>query len=48
MAIQIVIYPLDVRSGDDSDSYKSSIQGVVTKHSDEEWHNLIREFKKKY
>lgn len=46
MTEQIILYPLTLRIGDDSDSYKSSIQGICDKHTDQQWKRLILEFKK--
>lgn len=42
----LVFYPLTIRSGDDSNSYKSSILGVVNNHIDKQWNKLISELKK--
>ena len=42
----LVFYPLTIRSGDDSNSYKSAIQGVVNNHTDKQWNKLITELKK--
>lgn len=43
---QLILYPLTVRTGDDSNSYKSSILGVVNNHTDKQWNKLISELKK--
>lgn len=43
----LVFYPLTLRTSvDDSSIYKSSIQGIVSTHTDDEWKKLITELKK--
>ena len=42
----LVFYPLTIRSGDDSNSYKSSILGIVNNQTDKQWNKLITELKK--
>ena len=42
----LVFYPLTIRVGDDSNAYKSAIQGVVNNQTDKEWNKLITELKK--
>lgn len=46
MTEQIVLYPLTIRMSDDSNSTKSSIQGIVNNQTDKEWNKLISELKK--
>ena len=43
---QLVFYPLTIRVGDDSNAYKSAIQGVVNNQTDKEWNKLITELKR--
>lgn len=43
---QLVFYPLTIRIGDDGNSYKSSILGIVNNQTDKEWNKLISELKK--
>ena len=43
---QLIFYPLTIRVGDDSSSYKSAIQGVVNNQTDKQWNKLITELKK--
>jgi hypothetical protein len=45
---QLVFYPLTIRVGDDSNSYKSAIQGVVNNQTDKEWNKLITEYQMNY
>ena len=42
----LVFYPLTIRIGDDSNSYKSSILGVINNQTDKEWNKLIIELKR--
>ena len=42
----LVFYPLTIRIGDDSNSYKSSILGIVNNQTDKQWNKLIIELKK--
>ena len=42
----LVFYPLTIRIGDDSNSYKSSILGVVDNQTDKQWNKLIIELKR--
>ena len=46
MSEQIILHPLTIRIGDDSNSYKSSILGIVNNHTDKQWNKLISELKK--
>lgn len=43
---QLIFYPLTIRVGDDSNAYKSAIQGVVNNQTDKEWNKLITELKR--
>ena len=42
----LVFYPLTIRIGDDSNSYKSSILGIVNNQTDKQWNKLIIELKR--
>jgi hypothetical protein len=40
----IVLYPLTIKIGDDSDSHISSIKNTVNVHTDDQWKKMIKEF----
>ena len=41
----IILYPVTIQIGNDSSSYKSSLQNIVTQHSNQDWVELVKEFK---